>query len=81
MSSLKTLSRAMRRINVHRIALDSVFKELTADSKLDTDFAFFENLRDGGRRAGSAFLEQHFDDLGVRGTVDLTAEGRSEWAC
>jgi len=70
-----------RRINVHRIALDSVFKELTADSKLDTDFAFFENLRDGGRRAGGAFLEQHFDDLGVRGTVDLTAEGRSEWAC
>ena len=69
-----------RRINVHRIALDSVFKELTADSKLDTDFAFFENLRDGGRRAGGAFLEQHFDDLGVRGTVDLTAEARSEWA-
>jgi NTE family protein len=70
-----------RRINVHRIALDSVFKALTADSKLDTDYAFFEQLRDGGRRAGRAFLEQHFDDLGVRGTVDLAAEARSEWAC
>jgi NTE family protein len=69
-----------RRINVHRIALDSVFKQLTADSKLETDFAFFEHLRDGGQSAGRAFLEQHFDDLGVRGTVDLAAEAQAEWA-
>ena len=70
-----------RRINVHRIALDGAFKELTADSKLDSDFAFFELLRDGGQRAGLDFLSKHFDDLGVRSTVDLAAEAQAEWAC
>jgi NTE family protein len=70
-----------RRINVHRIALEAAFKQLTADSKLDSDFAFFEMLRDGGRRAGQDFLKQHFDDLGVRSTVDLAAEAQAEWAC
>jgi NTE family protein len=70
-----------RRVNVHRIALDSAFKELTADSKLDSDFAFFELLRNGGQRAGGDFLSKHFDDLGVRSTVDLAAEAQAEWAC
>ncbi len=70
-----------RRINVHRIALDSAFKELTADTKLDSDFSFFELLRNGGQRAGHDFLAQHFDDLGVRSTVDLAAEAQAEWAC
>src|SRR5450631_1591858 len=70
-----------RRINVHRIALDSAFKELTADTKLDSDFAFFELLRNGGQRAGQDFLSKHFDDLGVRSTVDLAAEAKAEWAC
>src|ERR1700681_3928273 len=70
-----------RRINVHRIALDSAFKELTAASKLDSDFGFFELLRNGGQRAGNDFLSKHFDDLGVRSTVDLAAEAQAEWAC
>jgi NTE family protein len=70
-----------RRINVHRIALESAFKELTADTKLDSDFAFFELLRDGGQRAGRDFLTEHFDDLGVRSTVDLGEEAKAEWAC
>jgi NTE family protein len=70
-----------RRINVHRIALDSAFKELTADSKLDSDFAFFELLHNGGQHAGQEFLSRHFDDLGVRSTVDIAAEAQAEWAC
>jgi NTE family protein len=70
-----------RRINVHRIALDSAFKELTADSKLDSDYAFFELLRNGGQRAGKDFLSRHFADIGVRGTVDIAAEAQAEWAC
>jgi len=63
---------------VHRIALDSVFDDLAADSKLDSDFDFFERLRDGGRRAARKFLHKHFDDIGQRSTVDLAAESRAE---
>jgi NTE family protein len=69
-----------RRINVHRIALDSSFKKLTAGSKLKSDFEFFQLLHKGGRRAARNFLTAHFDDIGVRSTVDLAAEAKAEWA-
>lgn len=67
-----------RRINVHRIALGDGFKELTAGSKLNSDYDFFLMLRDGGQREAKQFLRQHFDDIGVRGTVDLKAEAKAE---
>ena len=33
-----------------------------------------------GKRAARRFLDAHFDDIGVRGTVDLQAEVKAEWA-
>jgi NTE family protein len=69
-----------RRINVHRIALDATFKKLTAQSKLKSDFDFFQMLMKGGRRAARNFLTAHFDDIGVKSTVDLAAEAKAEWA-
>jgi NTE family protein len=69
-----------RRINVHRIALDGTFKTLTAGSKLSSDFDFFEMLKKGGQRAARNFLTEHFDDIGVRSTIDLGAEAHAEGA-
>lgn len=69
-----------RRINLHRIALDVIGHDLSAASRMSTDFEFFEFLRDEGRRSARSFLDAHFDDIGVRGTVDLSAEARAEWA-
>jgi NTE family protein len=69
-----------RRINVHRIALDSTFKELTAGSKLNSDFDFFQMLKKGGQTAAEKFLKDHFDDIGLRSTIDLAAEAKAEWA-
>ena len=66
-----------RRINVHRISLDETFGELTATSKLDSDFDFFEMLKKGGAQAAKKFLDRHFDDIGVRSTVDLRAEAQA----
>jgi NTE family protein len=63
-----------RRVNVHRIVLDSEGKAFTAASKLSNDYEFFEMLRDNGRRAARRFLDEHFDDIGVKSTVDLRAE-------
>jgi NTE family protein len=71
---------AYRRINLHRVALDDVFKKLTADSKLSSDYDFFELLRNGGRRAARNFLDAHFDDIGKRSSVDATAGATAEWA-
>jgi NTE family protein len=67
-----------RRINVHRVVLDGEGKAYTADTKLSTDYEFFEMLRDNGRRAARRFLDAHFDDLGARSTVDLRAELQAE---
>jgi NTE family protein len=69
-----------RRINVHRIALDGTFNMLTAESKLKSDFDFFQMLMQGGRTAAQNFLTEHFDDIGVKSTVDLAAEAKAEWA-
>ena len=64
-----------RRINVHRIALDDTFKELTAGSKLDSDFDFFEMLKKGGAQAARNFLTRISAIIGVRSTVDLRRRG------
>jgi NTE family protein len=69
-----------RRINVHRIALDGDARSLTADSKLNNDYDFFEMLQQTGRRAARRFLDAHFDDIGRRSTIDLRSEVTAEWA-
>jgi len=69
-----------RRINVHRVVLDRFGTRVDASSKLSTDYDFFEMLRVSGRRAARRFLDEHFDDIGVKSTVDLRAEAQAEWA-
>jgi NTE family protein len=69
-----------RRINVHRIVLDRLGKHLTNDTKLSTDYDFFEMLRLAGKRAARRFLDAHFADIGKRSSFDLRAEAHAEWA-
>jgi NTE family protein len=69
-----------RRINVHRIVLDQFGTHLDASSRISTDYDFFETLHINGKRAARRFLDDHFDDIGVRSTVDLLAEAQAEWA-
>lgn len=60
-----------RRFKVHRIVLEGVGKKLSAGSKLNTDYDFFTLLHRAGRRAARRFLDEHFGDIGRRGTLDL----------
>ncbi|MGN6748336.1 MAG: patatin-like phospholipase family protein, partial [Xanthobacteraceae bacterium] len=69
-----------RRINVHRIVLDRFGTHLDASSRLSTDYDFFDMLHLSGKRAARRFLDEHFDDIGVKSTVDLRAEAQAEWA-
>ena len=69
-----------RRINVHRIALSSALKRLDSSTKLSTDYEFFDMLRKSGQRAARRFLDESFDDIGRRSTLDLRAEARAERA-
>jgi NTE family protein len=69
-----------RRINIHRIVLDRFGTHFDAFSKLSTDYDFFDMLHVSGKRAARRFLDEHFDDIGVKSTVDLRAEAQAEWA-
>jgi len=62
-----------RRINVHRVALSGSAQTLDAASRLHTDYDFFEMLRNNGRRAARRFLDAHYDDIGVRSSVEFEA--------
>jgi NTE family protein len=63
-----------RHIRVHRIVLENVGTRLTMGSRLKTDKDFLSLLHRAGRRAARRFLDQHFEDIGKRGTIDLAAE-------
>jgi len=69
-----------RRVNVHRILFDPFGANFDASSKMVMDYDFFQTLHLAGKRAARRFLDDHFDDIGVKGTVDLAAEARAEWA-
>jgi NTE family protein len=69
-----------RRINVHRIVLERFGTHFDSFSKLSTDYDFFEMLRLSGKRAARRFMDEHFNDIGKKSTVDLRAEAQVEWA-
>jgi NTE family protein len=57
-------------MHTHLIMTD-MMNELGYSSKLNGERAFLTMLRAEGRRAASAFLGEHADDLGHRSTTDL----------
>jgi len=65
---------AYRRLRLHRIVMDD--EAADAGKKLNTDYDYFERLRQRGRSAAQLFLDTHFDDIGHRGTLrtDIAAE-------
>lgn len=62
-----------RDILIHRIHAHEELKDLEASSKLNAEWEFLQHLRERGHAWADRFLEQHFDDLGVRSSFDLKA--------
>jgi len=56
---------------IHSIRADKALYDLSSSTKFVTDWHFLTTLRDRGREAASRWLDAHFDDIGVRSTVDL----------
>jgi NTE family protein len=63
-----------RRLRVHRIVLSAHDNRLDLAGKLSTHAEHFELLCGLGQQAARDFLENHFDDIGRRGTIDLDGE-------
>jgi NTE family protein len=70
---LTSASGEYRPIHMHRVVLGES-RALEPGSRLNNDFDFFETLHRAGRRAARRFLNAHFNDIGVRGTIDRTAK-------
>jgi len=68
-----------RDIRMHRIDADDAFKNLSTSSKINAEWAFLEYLRDLGRDAASDWLEENFEAVGNRATLDLTDEFRGRF--
>lgn len=76
---LTSTSGRYRPIHMHRIVLEEP-KLLEPGSRLNNDYDFFEALRAAGQRATKRFLDRHFDDLGVRGTIGPAVKAAADAA-
>jgi NTE family protein len=63
-----------RDIRMHRIDADEAFRDLSASSKVSAEWAFLKYLRDLGRNAASDWLEEHFEAIGTKATVDVHSD-------
>jgi NTE family protein len=59
------------KMRIHRVAGEEIMLQLGYSSKLLAEWAFFEMLRDEGRRAAENFLETYGADIGVRSTLNI----------
>lgn len=63
-----------RNIRMHRIGSDLLMRGHDASSKFNADWKFLRGLRDLGRQAADQWLDEHYDALGHRATLDLRSE-------
>ena len=69
-----------RRLKLHRIVMEDLGDTFGARSTLKTDYEYFETLRKLGQRATRRFLDQHFNDIGRRSTIDIADKIEAELA-
>jgi NTE family protein len=58
---------------MHRIAGGEQLDAFAASSRLNTQWTFLQELRDLGRAAARQWLDESYEVLGVRATLDLRA--------
>jgi NTE family protein len=68
---LGRLDRRLRRFNLHSIGSEDFMSRLSVLSKLDTEPAFIETLRDEGRRCAEEWLKKNFMHIGARSSFAL----------
>jgi NTE family protein len=67
-----------RRLNLHRVTLEDIGGTLDTASRLQNHYEFFDRLHKLGRQAARQFLDAHFDDIGVRATIDRETGASAE---
>jgi len=64
----------LKYVLIHSVRADNAMSDLSASSKMSSDWKFLTMLRDRGRALASEWLDHNFEHLGVRSSVDLKQE-------
>jgi NTE family protein len=64
----------LKKILIHSIRADTALEDLSVASKFDLNWGFLRDLQERGRAEAKAWLEDHFDALGERATVNLKSQ-------
>ena len=59
---------AYKDARIHRVEGGDELRKLSVSSKLNAEWAFLQHLHDIGWRSADQWLNDHFDDIGVRST-------------
>ncbi|MBB5519291.1 patatin-like phospholipase family protein [Amphiplicatus metriothermophilus] len=63
----------LRDIRIHSVRCDRSVSDLSVASKFNVEWAFLTELKERGRRIAEAWLEENFDLVGARSSVDIRA--------
>ena len=63
----------MKDVLIHSISDDPTMLELSASTKISPKPELLSRLKRAGRTAADDFLRQHWDNIGVEGSIDLRA--------
>ncbi len=64
----------LKYVLIHSVRADNAMSDLSAASKMNSEWKFLTTLRDRGRALAAQWLEHNFEHLGERSTVDLKKE-------
>jgi len=64
----------LKYVLIHSVRADKALADLSVSSKFSSDWSFLTMLRDRGRAYASEWLEQSFDCVGNRASVDMKRE-------
>ncbi len=63
--------KSIKKLNMHVIRNKDLFEELDLSTALNTDWKFMEHLFEAGYSSGKQWIEQHYDDIGVKSSARL----------
>lgn len=64
----------MKEMMIHSIRSDETMAALGVSSKYNADWDFLCSLRDKGRTEAGAWLDEHYEHIGQRSTIDISGE-------
>jgi len=63
--------KSIKILNLHVIRDREFFEELDLSTAMNTDWNFLLQLFEAGKRSGEKWLEDHYDDIGVRSSAQI----------